>query len=625
MIPEIILNRLSRLRARERRVRLAWGLARLLAIAAGAMLVACGVDWLVDLRTETPLGLRRLLLAAQIALWAFTGFRFVVAPLRDPLSDRDLALWSEGKFPELGHRIITAVELNRPAAPLEGMSTELLAAVTRQAEDCATRTDFSSRVDVGRLHRGAALAAATSGLALLVGLAAPQTARALLERQFLADREIPRSVAIEPELVDLVRPSGEEVRIRFRAKGSVPLEGLSGTIRIEPKERPEEEYPLAFEARDEKLGATFLATIPPASVDFGYRAWLRDGRSRKPAQVRYVPRPVVQKIDAWVLLPKYVGLRPDGTPYEQYRLRGEIAGPLGSAARVEIATQKPVARGKIELMGRAGGESTAESVLRTQDLAIRSGGLVGVGVFELRAGETSYRILVEDEYGFGNSTPPKRGIAIVAEEPPRVVLLPERFTLPGETLLTDDAEVEGMPIPLGSAVRIAYYCAHPYGLDRTALAYRVIKGNRSSEEAGPEIPWKILPLGEVRGSAEVGPFDLRRGLFEKTGFRDQVEFHPLPSADPEHVHGRVEGGGCFDFQTKPIVGLQVGDQIELRIEAYARNPALAGSPGRSETRVKAFVTQPQFMEWVLQTLKHESRIRQLESRQKGVFTPEGDR
>jgi hypothetical protein len=625
MVPQVILDRLSRVRAREKTVRLAWGAARWLALAAGAMLLACLLDWVIDLRTDTPRGLRLFMLGAQIVLWAVAGLRFVVIPLRDRLSDRQLALWSEGKFPELGHRIITAVELNRAGAPLEGMSTELLAAVTRQAEEHAARSDFASRVDVQRLKRGAALAAATGATALLLALLAPETTPVLLARQFLADREIPRLVGVEAEVARQVRPSGEEVRLRFHAKGAVAFEGLSGTVRVEPAGRPEEEYPIIFEAKDERGGATFVATIPPASVDFGYRAWLRDGRSRTAAQVQYVPRPVVQKIDAWVLLPKYVGSRPDGSPYEQYRVRGEIAGPLGSGARVVVTTQKPVVKGRIELLGRAGGESLPEAVLRSADLEVKPGGLASVGLFDLRAGETAYRILVEDEHGFGNATPPKRGIAIVTEEPPRVVLLPERFTMPGETLLTDDAEVEGMPIPLGSAIRIAYYCGHPYGLDRARLGYRVIKGNKSSEEVGPETPWLILPLGEVRGTAEVGPFDLRRGLFEKTGFRDQVEFHPLPSADPEHVHGRVEGGGCFDFQTKPLPGLQVGDQIELRIEVFARNPALAGSPGRSETRVKVFVTQPQFMDWVLQTLKHESRIRQLESRQRGVFTPEGDR
>src|SRR5205085_5198495 len=122
------------------------------------------------------------------------------------------------------------------------------------------------------------------------------------------------------------------------------------------------DYPIVFESKDAKGEATFIATIPPASVNFGYRAWLRDGRTRKPAALVYVPRPVVQKIDAWVLMPTYVGLRPDGTPYEQYRLRGEIAGPLGSSARVVIEAQKPVVKGAIELLGRTSGDSPAESL-----------------------------------------------------------------------------------------------------------------------------------------------------------------------------------------------------------------------------------------------------------------------
>ena len=70
-------------------------------------------------------------------------------------------------------------------------------------------------------------------------------------------------------------------------------------------------------------------------------------------------------------------------------------------------------------------------------------------------------------------------------------------------------------------------------------------------------------------------------------------------------------------------GLQPGDQVELRVEVTARNPELALKPGVSESRLKAFVTQPQFVDWVIQTLRHESRLRQLEARQRGVFAPEG--
>jgi len=625
MIPKVILERLARVRGREKTVRLVWGATRTLSLAAGAMALACLIDWLVDLRNETPSGLRAFLLFVQVALWIGAAAVLVVKPLLEILTDRDLALWAEEKFPELGHRLITAVQLNRPDAPVEGMSAELIAAATRQAEEMAGKTDFATRIDTVRLKRGLGIAAGTAAVLVLVGLSAPETTKVLLARQFMADRDIPRSVAVEPELVRQVRPSGEEVKLRFRAKGAVGFESLGGSVRVQPAGRPDEDYPLVFESKDGKGEATFVASIPPASIDFHYRGWLRDGRTRKGAEVAYVPRPVVQKIDAWVLLPKYVGLRPDGGQYEQYRVRGEIAGPLSSSARLVVSTQKKISKGRVELLGRTGGETLPEAVLRSVDLAVRSDGLAAEGVIEIRAGETSYRVLVEDEHGFGNSNPPKRGIAIVPEEPPRVVLLPERFALPGDALLTDDAEVEGMPIPMGSAIRLAYYCAHPYGVDRARLAYRVIKAAKALEDGGiSDAPWKYLPLGEVKATVEAGPFDLRRGHFEKTGFRDQVEFHPLPSPDPNHVHGRTEGGGCFDFQSKPLAGLQVGDQIELRIEVFARNPALT-EPGRSEVRLKAFVTQAQFLDWMSQTLKHESRIRQLESRQRGVFSPEGDR
>ena len=127
----------------------------------------------------------------------------------------------------------------------------------------------------------------------------------------------------------------------------------------------------------------------------------------------------------------------------------------------------------------------------------------------------------------------------------------------------------------------------------------------------------------MKESAESGPFDVRRGIFKNSGFRDQVEFHPLPTPDPMRVPGRLEGGGCFDFQTRAIPGLAAGDQVEFYVEVFARNPALSEEPGKSELRLKAFVTQPQYVDWVLQTLRHESRIRGLESRQRGVFAPEG--
>ena len=624
-IPPAILEQLARVRSREVSVRAAWGAGRWLGLAIAAMLVSCLLDWLIDLRTDTPGVLRVLLLLAQIGLWAGAGWALIVRPFLEHREDRDVALWVEENFPELGHRVISAVQLNDAGAETTGMSPELIIAMTGQAVEMSAARTFADRVQLNRWSgRDGALAAAAL-LALVLALAGPSTAGALVARQFMADRDIPRSVEVAAEKADRVWPTGEEVVLRFKVTSKEVLESWTGDVRIDPEGRSSETYPLVVDRGTAQGEAVFKATIPPFSVNFAYNAWLRDGRTRKPAALSYEPRPVVKKIEAWTILPAYVGLRPDGAPYEQPRLRGEIAGPKGSSARVVCEIQKPVLKGQLELLTK-GPEQGQDVVLRRLDLAPRKEGREVEAVFDLRTEETSYRIVVEDRHGFGNSSPPRRGISIVPDEPPRVVLLPERFAMPGEELIGEDAEVEGAPIPLGSTIPIAYYCAHPYGLKDARLSWRIIKSGQQAGEAPPaasEGDWKRLPLGEVRGTEESGPFDLRRGLFTNSGFRDQVEFHPLASPDLQRVPGRLEGGGCFFFQTKALAGVQVGDQVEFFVEVFARNPDLARQPGRSEARLKAFVTEPQFVDWILQTLRHESRVRQLESRQKGVFAPEG--
>src|SRR5579862_6669068 len=218
-VPESILHQLGAVRRRQAMGRLAWGLARWVALVAGSLFMAGLVDWLVDLRMETPLALRGTLLLVQGALWCAAATFFIIRPLLRRPSDRDVALWVEEQFPEFGHRLITAVELNRAGAPTAGMSLELLAAVTREAEERASRTAFTSRIDSSPLRRAAGTMAAVGALAFLLGIAAPETTAVLVARQFLATRDIPRSLAIEPRLGSQVSPSGEELKVFFRATG----------------------------------------------------------------------------------------------------------------------------------------------------------------------------------------------------------------------------------------------------------------------------------------------------------------------------------------------------------------------------------------------------------------------
>ncbi|HXG61347.1 MAG TPA: hypothetical protein VNO22_08235, partial [Planctomycetota bacterium] len=326
MIPETIRKRLRELDRRRRVHEAAAGAGRWTALAVGTLAAAALADWLIDLWMDTPWGLRVGGLAAQGLVWVGAWAAWVGRPLLARRSWRDLALWAEDRFPEFGDRLITAVELNAPGARTEGMSAELLAAVTRQAEDLAARTDLRARLDRRPLRRGGVSAAAAAAFAAGAFLAAPETSRALLVRQFLGDRAIPRSVALEPVADRIVRPAGEEVVLQFRARGRLSWEGLRGWVRLESEGRPSETYAMSFESADPE-GAVFSARIPPQTGRFVCRARLRDGRTRRPAELLYEPRPVVTRLEAALVLPEYCGRRPDGSRYEQARPRGDVAGP----------------------------------------------------------------------------------------------------------------------------------------------------------------------------------------------------------------------------------------------------------------------------------------------------------
>jgi hypothetical protein len=609
MVPRTIRRQLARLRGQERRLRLLWGAARWLTLTLTVLALACLTDWLIDRRQDTPWTLRYTLAAGQVVLAVLTALFWLVPLLLRRLSDSQAALWVEEKVPELGHRLISAVQLNRPGAAIQGMSGALIAAVTHEAEELMTRVHVRRIPDRRRLAWSVGLAAPVLVGVAILWLCWPETVGALLVRQCLYDREIPRSVHLE-SITREVWPSGEEVVLRFRVTSDALAGEPQGVVRIVPDEGPSETYPLVKDAMVDPWEAIFVARVPAGSSDLSYQAWLQEGRTKQPSRIRLVARPAVVEQHAWVVLPRYWGVRPDGTPYEQEQAHGDITGPPQSTARIEVITQKPVQEATLELLGPpavATPDPAVESVRRTIQLTLQDGNQKAQGGFDLRPGETAYRVVVRDEYGFDNGEAPRRNIRIVPEEPPRVVLLREQFPGSAGQPAADDAGVEGMPVPLHGPLRIGYSCAAPQGLGRAQLRYRINEG-----------PWRTHKLAEVAGDPELGPFDPHQGVFARSGPRDQVEFHALPSPNPQTVPGRTEGGGRFDFQTRGIPGLKVGDRIEYYVEVFDRNPA-ADQPGRSETRLKTFVTTEELLAWIDQTLRQEEHIRQLEGKQRGVF------
>src|SRR5437868_1148142 len=111
MIPAMLRQQLARLRRRERFLDLIWGSARWLAVVVGLLLMAGLIDWTIDRERDTPEAVRRSLSYCQLGVAAATAFWFLVWPLRKKLVNAALALRVEDRFPELHHRLISAVEL----------------------------------------------------------------------------------------------------------------------------------------------------------------------------------------------------------------------------------------------------------------------------------------------------------------------------------------------------------------------------------------------------------------------------------------------------------------------------------------------------------------------------------
>jgi hypothetical protein len=611
---EGLLGQLRQWRFTERLLRLAWGLARLAAVIVGVIVVVGVVDDVIDRFRETPWALRVAMLIAQIGIVAWAAYRFVVRLGTPNLIQ--LASTAERNLPEFDHRIVTALQLNADGAKVGGMSPELIRAVTVEAEAIAARHSFSSLAEFWRLKHAILLVVPLAIFVLGLFWWNGPLVRALLQRQTLANVDIPRSITLTPETPELW-PAGDEVTLRYRVSGRWD-ESAIGTVRVRPSGQPDESYSLAFASHDDE-GAIFTAKVPPSSQPFTFSARLQDARSRLTGSVRFEPRPVVNSIAAVAFLPDYVGRTPSGKPYGNFMPQGEIIAFDGSRVRVTASATKPIATATCVVFGRdaAGRE--------TELLRVPMGLLKGdeaEATFPLPPRPTAYRIEVTDANGFANSYPPRRGIAIVPDDPPRVTLLTEVLKDPTDPGPLDDYDVTGMPLVLGGQVQIGYSARSPLGLRKARIQYRVNEGD-----------WTILPLKDtVADKIKLGKFVPELGVFEGSGAFGVVEFHQIPARDAESEPDGLEAGGRVNFQTSTLTKrgpdgqprkLDVGDRVEFYVELFDRNPSEGRIGGRSESRIKTVVTPSQLDEWNRQRVQTAERLRMLEERQRGLFRRSG--
>ncbi len=609
-----LVEQLRRWQSRERLYRLAWGFARWASLIAVGLIVACLVDWWIDRSRETPFWLRVLMTGTQLVGYSVAAYYFLWK-LKVPKLDW-LASKAEQQIPEFDHRLVTALQLNRTGARTDGMSPQLIQSVTREAETLSAKHNLIRLADSRRIEWALILFVP---LFLVLGLFIafrPTLVGALLRRQALMNAEIPRSVKLINQTRPL-QPSGDAVTLKFLAEGAFQ-EDSRGWVVIVPENQPSEEYDLTFVRRLDENSAVFQAQLPPASVGFTFRARLVDGRTKAPCAVEFAPRPVVNEVEAWLQLPTFVD--PAGKRrFERIQPQAEVTALPGCGLRVAIVASKPLSAAKLIFLDRDA--NGAERPLGdAKPMPLGSDKQSAELETELPRGAVAYRVEVLDENEFANLNPPRRGILMAPDDPPRVNLLSEVFKDPKAEGPLDDYEVNGMPLVLGGQVQIGYTARSPFGLSKAFIMYRV-----NDTET-----WTPFPLGQTVADLEkTGKFVPELGVFENSGDVGQVEFYQFPATSDDDPAG-LEAGGRYNFQTTTLkkkgkdgkeTKLEVGDRVEFSVSVYDRNPDSARPPGKSESRIKTVVTQAQWEDWNRQRDQSRERLKQLEERQRGVFKP----
>ncbi len=406
---------------------------------------------------------------------------------------------------------------------------------------------------------------------------------------------------------------GEKVNLRVK-RGE---DQLDFEVELATNNHPEEFYPLVHEETTGSEEYHFVAKLPPSSRDFNFTARLGPGRTKTPGHVTFEAPPQLAfdsdpnkpPLTAEQVLPRYLGLDPDGDPYTRRNdgwTRGEVIDALPqSKVIVDARFNKPVAKGKARLI------PIEREGLRERELPpilpfkVANDRLSASFGFDTKPRMIGYRLELEDDRGFTNPVQIRRNIRMWEDRPPVVDFKPESTRNPNPW----DFYGQGNPkdyewdMALGpNGVVVVTFNGHSdVGVRAANIRYRVIpkgvqfdhypeeykriqhpredpnlivydrlpltrfSGKFDVEKLRPFVPrrglFELVDRVRCYAAGNIGPFDPDLGLFRYSyqGIpgpernRVNVEFLPFLSRNPVGEPGEVEGVGRYHFEASGLL------------------------------------------------------------------------
>jgi hypothetical protein len=332
-----LVLRLSLVRLKLRWISAAHGTALLVMAGLGLLLAGMLLDWSLGL----PVWARTIVLGFDFVILAALVWRWVILPVRRAPDSNAVALMIEDAYPELGSRLISAVQLARPNGLPPGASRAIAGKMIEQTIELSQSIRFNAVAKADRLHRVLIFAMITLTIFAGLCLYGRPVSGQLLARAFLADIPVPYFTDVEVLTGDRVVARGSTIQFRAIARRMIPS---SGYVQLQYASGRTQRINIDRTDQPAPGGALFVRELADLQESFDYRVKLNDNLS--PAHhIDVQPPPAVSTMLFQVKYPPYTHRGPEFQPAESLTIL------RGSTLRAQLTATKKLKSGSISLVG----------------------------------------------------------------------------------------------------------------------------------------------------------------------------------------------------------------------------------------------------------------------------------
>lgn len=424
------------------------------------------IDWLNPL----PSYVRAVLLAGIVAATIYLLYKYLIKPIRDSLTTRDVALNVEQNHPELEDRLVSAVQFGSRETE-DPIEKHMLHRLVNDTTERIKGIDFKATIDHSRTRKFAAIATLVIAGCCLIAVLFPIETKTSLKRIFVpwekTDPILTTKIEVSPGNARILTgkslqiqahvtgKSAEKVVLNYHPKDAVLTEDNEEILQqINMVQNPDDKREFAYE-------------IFNIDTDIQYYVSANEKTSEK-FTVEVFEMPRIDEVSVSYTYPEYTNLKP-----VVQQGSGDIQAVVGSTAEIRMTANKVIQSATFNFSNPDSTEGVAENVegeltANTSEMLIVDGNILSKTIDVNESGKYNVTLFCID--GFNNEIPIEYTIKAMPDKVPEVVIKE-----PGRDVKATKLE----------EVKIVAEVTDDYGISKFSLKYRVGPGELK------EIPFEI--------------------------------------------------------------------------------------------------------------------------------------